>query len=183
MAKDTKLYTICFDKQVGPYNAGERAGFTLEQCRRFIDQLEAAHWIDDPPGPGPVIHGLNAEEAAEFIDGIKTVGELEILYTFEEDHPDYDGGRGVVLDLITDRIDELAKAEADDTPFVHAHNVADVAEYLTTIDTIEELNEVAAQEVNHPDYEGGRKKVLEEIEARIAQLGGVTGTADEEDED
>lgn len=183
MAKDTKLYTICFDKQVGPYNAGERAGFPLEACRRYVEQLEAAHWIDDPPGPGPVVHHLNTEEVAEYIGSINSAEELDILYQQEEEHPDHDGGRDAVLALISERTEQLFAAGGDEAPFVHTNNVANVVEYLTTVDKIEELNEIAAQEMNHPDYEGGRKKVLEEIQARVVQLGGVADDDEDDGED
>lgn len=120
---------VRFLKQHKAYNPGERAGFPLAEAKRMIG-LGAVVLDDDTvtmanlglTGKAEVeadavdtaTHELTVEQCVKHIKSIDDLEALQALWEGEMEHPNHDGGRRGVLNVIRARAEELKPDETEE---------------------------------------------------------------------
>lgn len=142
---------VRFARQHLTYNAGELAGFPPHTAGPMIAKKVAAYVSGDVPSGIDAQAALAGEAASAAPAGALTPGSPALV----------PAGTG---DATEDaRLGTLKAATG-------GLNVSQAQGLIEQTGSIPDLVAIRAGEILHPDYQGGRKGVLEAIEARIADL-------------
>jgi hypothetical protein len=79
--------------------------------------------------------------------------------------------------------DQIAKAGVEPDPALQEFTLPDVRTLIADVDDVELLQAYRRGEEQHPQHQGGRKGVLEAIDARIAELEKAAAEAEDEAEE
>ncbi len=103
-------YRVEFIRPSDKYFPGDRAGFSLPVCQRFVE-AGVAVWIDSPPngnGEKASTHMLSAAGVRELVAATEDTDGLRVLWDSERSYPGLEGqGRPSALDAIERRCDQL----------------------------------------------------------------------------
>ncbi len=138
-----ELTIVRFARHHDAYNTGELAGFLPARARQLIAEKLAAYVS------GPVPEGVTAKEQPT---AVVTAGALPYGASGPTDQPEERARR----EQLIRRVQGLSVAQA--------------VEAIKGMDGVQDLEILQEGEVLHPEYQGGRKGVLDAIAGRVKAL-------------